>query len=335
MDTFTHIVLGGCIGEVTAGKQVGRKAILLGVISQNLPDIDFLAYFWLDKTDNLLAHRGITHSVLFAALATLLLSFLATRVFNKRKIPVKYWLLLFGINLFVHIAIDGFNAYGVGWGEPFDSHRYSFHLLYVADPFFSIFPFIAFVWLLIARRSPASRRTVALTGLGFALLYIGYAFYNKLSIESDIRKEIAKQGMVSKEFIATPTPLNTWLWFVVIKDSAGFYTGYRSVFDTKKTTLTYIPRNDFLLEEAKNKKDVINLLKFSSHYYSVAKWNDTLVFNVLRFGQVTGWYDPAEKFVFHYFLDKPEANHLLVQRGRFQNWNKTTFTSFIQRIRGN
>ena len=62
MDTVTHIVLGACIGEATAGKILGRKAMLFGALSQSLPDIDFIAYFWLDKTDNLLAHRGITHS---------------------------------------------------------------------------------------------------------------------------------------------------------------------------------------------------------------------------------------------------------------------------------
>jgi inner membrane protein len=334
MDTFTHIVLGACIGEATAGKQLGTKAMLAGVVGQNLPDIDFLAYFWLNKTDNLLAHRGITHSVFFAVLVTVLFSLLATRLFNKKKIPAKYWWLLFGINLFVHITLDGLNAYGVGWGEPFDDHRYSFHLLYVADPFFSIFPFIGFVLLFIIKRRPALRRLVALTSIGFALLYTGYALFNKLSVESDIRKDMEKQGIVSKDFFTTPTPLNCWLWFIVIKDSTGFYTGYRSVFDRKNTTLTYTPRNDYLLEETKNKEDVANLLKFSSGYYSVTKWNDTLVFNVLRFGQAAGWYDPDEKFAFYYFLDRPEANHLLVQRGRFQNWNRTTFTSFIKRIRG-
>jgi inner membrane protein len=333
MDTFTHIVLGGCIGEAVASKQLGRKAILTGALAQSLPDIDFLAYFWLDKTDNLLAHRGITHSVFFVVLVTLLFSFLATRLFNKRKVPAKCWLLLFGINLLVHIAIDGLNAYGVGWGEPFDNYRYSFHLLYVADPFFSIFPFIAFVLLFIKRR-PAFGRIVSFTGLGFALLYIAYAFFNKLSVESGVRNDMRKQGIASNGFFATPTPLNCWLWFIVIKDSVGFYTGYRSVFDRKETMLTYTPRNDFLLAETKNKTDVANLLTFSSDYYSVAKQNDTLIFNVLRFGKVTGWYDPNEKFAFHYFLDRPDANHLLVQRGRFQNWNKATFTSFIRRIRG-
>jgi inner membrane protein len=333
LDTLTHIVLGGCIGEATAGKQLGRKAILLGAAAQSIPDIDFLAYFWLGKTDNLLAHRGITHSVLFVVLATLCLSLAARGFFSKRKVPHKQWWLLFGINLVAHIALDSLNAYGVGWFEPFNDRRYSFHVLYVADPFFSVFPFIAFVLLFIFRK-PRFRKMAWQAGLTISVLYMGYAFYNKLSVESRLRTDLAQQGIASNNFFTTPTPLNSWLWFVVVKEGEGYYTGYRSVFDKEKTRFVYTPRNDFLVAQVQDKKDVVNLLKFSTGYYTLEKKSDTILFNVLRFGQVAGWYDADARFAFHYFLDKPGANSLLVQRGRFQNWNRTTFRSFIKRIKG-
>ncbi len=333
MDTLTHIVLGGCIGEITAGKQFGKRAIVLGAVAQSIPDIDFISYFWLGKTENLLAHRGFTHSILFVTIITVLFSLLAGKYFIKRKVPPGKWWLLFGINLVVHITLDSLNAYGVGWWEPFNSHRYSFHVLYVADPFFSVFPFIAFVTMFILRRT-RPRQWVALAGLACSMLYMFYAFYNKTVVESRVRKDLTKKGISADDFFTTPTPLNSWLWFIVVKDGKGYYTSYRSVFDKEQTKLTYFPQNDSLLANVQDKKDVANLLRFAMGYYTVERSRDTLVFNILRFGQVAGWYDEDARFAFHYFLDKPGANSLLVQRGRFQNWNRKTFRSFIRRIKG-
>ena len=48
MDSLTHIVLGAAIGELMAGRKLGKKALLIGAIANSLPDIDFVASFWLD-----------------------------------------------------------------------------------------------------------------------------------------------------------------------------------------------------------------------------------------------------------------------------------------------
>ncbi len=72
MDSITHIVLGATIGEAVAGKQLGKKAMLIGAIAQSIPDIDFLLAIWLRPIDNLLAHRGFTHSFFFAVTLAIL-----------------------------------------------------------------------------------------------------------------------------------------------------------------------------------------------------------------------------------------------------------------------
>ncbi|MFZ4770227.1 MAG: hypothetical protein ACOYLO_08610 [Ferruginibacter sp.] len=77
------------------------------------------------------------------------------------------------------------------------------------------------------------------------------------------------------------------------------------------------------------------LIRFSQQFYTVEKWNDTLVFNDLRFGQIIGWQYPKGKFVFYYFLQYPEENKLVVQRGRFAGWNQQTAISLFLRIKGN
>ncbi len=337
MDTLTHIVTGACIGEAVGGKALGKRAMLLGALAQSIPDVDFIPQIWANPTDDLLIHRGFTHSFLFGLLATMILGIISMRIFHNRPFSRTRWFMLFSINIFAHLFIDTFNAYGTALFEPFNDTRISFHVLYVADPFFSIWPFIAFVILLFGRGHYQRRHRIAMAGIVISTVYLAYAISNKLSVDADLKAELKEKGIPISQYsyLITPSPFNTWLWYVVARDEKGFYVGYRSVFDKgSETSLKYFPRNDSLLTEASNKDEVEGLLKFAGDFYTLEKWHDTLVFNVLRFGQVAGWHDPNEKFVFYYFLDKPGANALTVQRGRFARWNKESFRSFIRRIKG-
>jgi inner membrane protein len=336
VDSLTHIVLGACIGEATAGKSLGKRAMWLGAFAQTIPDLDFLAHFWLKKTDDIISHRGITHSLLFAFLVTLLLAEVSKKLFPKRPLARVRWWLLFGINLFTHIFIDSFNAYGVGWFEPFSHVRISFHVLFVADPFFSLWPFIAFIILWITKLGHRRRHLSMRIGIGIPAIYLVYAIANKLIVDGDLRQAMREQGISDSSYLLTPTPLNSWLWYFVARDSSGYFTAYRSVFHNKKDPIhfSFHPRNDSLLDLAKNDEEKADLLRFAQGYYTLEKWNDTIVFNVLRFGQVAGWYDPTAPFAFHYYLDKPGANEMVTQRGRLAAWNRKTFKSFTRQIAG-
>ena len=336
MDSLTHIALGACMGEAFAGKTVGRKAMLWGVLAQSIPDIDFLAAFWLDSTENLLAHRGFTHSLLFCIIITPLLAFFAERWHRPHNISFKKWLAFFGSVIFVHIFMDAFNNYGVGWFEPFNHYRISFNAIYVADPFFSIWPGIALGALLLLKRKHPKRIFWWRFGLGMSFLYLSYCIVNKLKIDSDVRQILAKQQIEHTRYFTTPAPLQNWLWYVVAGNDKGYHVGYRSLFDSEKSiAFEYFPRNDTLLAQVKNNEDLQQLLRFSQQFYTVEKYGDTLVFNDLRFGQVIGWYNPLEKFAFHYYLQLPKENALVVQRGRFAKWDWEVMNSLWKRIRGN
>jgi inner membrane protein len=114
VDTLTHIAFGAVVGEVLAGKRIGKKALLLGAAAQSLPDIDFIAALWLSPADNLLAHRGFTHSFLFLLLITPALALLARRWRFTNQMPLRSWIYFFGIQILIHLLIDSLNAYGVG-----------------------------------------------------------------------------------------------------------------------------------------------------------------------------------------------------------------------------
>jgi len=337
MDTLTHIVLGACMGEALAGRRFGKRALLIGAFANALPDIDVASVFWFDTDESLLSHRGFTHSFMFVILVATGLAFSFKRWWYRSKnISFKFWFWFFALELVLHIFIDAFNAYGTGWFEPFSHYRVSFNTIFVADPLYTIWLAIAFIALLFLRRGPASRIWWARLGLGMSPLYFMYCIVNKVKTDTAIKDILQQQNVSYQNHFATPTPLNNWLWYVVAGDDSGYYIGYYSVFDSKKAIeLHYFPKNNSLLNPFREREDVRHLIRFSKGFYTVEKWNDTLVFNDLRFGQIAGWYDPREKFAFHYFLQKEQDNKLVVQRGRFANWNSAVIKSMIRRIRGN
>jgi inner membrane protein len=310
--------------------------MLWGALAQSIPDIDFVTSFWMNTPDNLLAHRGFTHSFLFCLLITPLFALLAERWHRPHNIRLGKWMFFFGAVIFVHIFIDAFNNYGVGWLEPFSHKRISFNAIYVADPFFSIWPGIAFAALIILNRWTPKRRKWWRMGLGLSFLYLMYCLVNKAKIDGDVKEILQKQQISYSRYFTTPAPLQNWLWYVVAGTDSGYYVGFRSLFDSgKKIAFEYFPRNDSLLKPVSDHEDLQKLIRFSQQLYTVEKWSDTLVFNDLRFGQIIGWQYPREKFVFHYYLEHPDNNKLVVQRGRFAKWDMEVFKVFMKRIKGN
>jgi inner membrane protein len=336
MDSLTHIALGACIGEAFAGKTLGKKAMLWGALAQSIPDIDFVASFWMNTSSNLLAHRGFTHSFLFCAIITILFAFLAEHFHRPHNISLKKWMIFFVSVIFIHIFLDAFNNYGVGWFEPFSHKRISFNIIYVADPLFSIWPGLACLAFIYFRKNTKYRKIIWRLGLGISALYLMFCLFNKAQIDSDVKIILQKQNIIYTRYFTTPAPLQNLLWYIVAGNDKGYYVGFRSILDSRKEIVfQYFPRNDSLLKPVNDHEDVQNLIRFSQQFYIVEKWNDTLVFNDLRFGQIIGWENPREKFVFHYFLQHPKDNALVVQRGRFTGWNYKTLLSLIKRIGGN
>lgn len=335
MDSITHLAIGAVIGEAFAGKKLGKKALLWGALAQSIPDIDFIAGMWTSTAESLLAHRGFTHSFLFAAIVTPLLALAAEKWHRPHNIPLKKWMQFFGAQILIHLLLDGMNVYGAGWFEPFSHVRVSYNWIYVADPFFSVWVVISALALLLLRRKSRWRPASIRVGLGMSLVYLLYCGLNKYKVDHEVRSALANQSVAYTRYFSTPTPLNNWLWYVVAATDSGYQVGYRSVFDkTDSIRFHFIPKNDKLLQAQKEHTDVQLLMRFAKGYYSVEKRNDTLVFNDLRFGQQIGWRDPTAPFVFYYYLQHPEANTMLVQRGRFAGWDRSAFSSFIRRIKG-
>ena len=82
VDSLTHLVLGAAIGEATLGKKIGNRALIWGAIGETIPDLDVFAGPFLTDLQAMAFHRGITHSIVFAVLAPLLVGYLVYRLYG-------------------------------------------------------------------------------------------------------------------------------------------------------------------------------------------------------------------------------------------------------------
>jgi len=314
MDSLTHLTLGACTGELILGKKLGKKAMLYGAIIANIPDIDIVTGFFVPGDRALLLHRGITHSFFFAIVAGLCLAWLGKNYYPK--IPFLMLLFFCVFQLVLHDVLDTCTSYGTGLLEPFNHYRFSFHLLYVADPLFTLPLLLATLGLLFSKH--INRVKWAFTAIIVSMVYIGFAVYSKISVDKNVTASFT-----------TPAPFNSMLWYCVLKKDSGFYTGYRSVFDKVPTIYTYHPQNDELLKQPEPW-----LKTFAHGYYTISRRGDHLYFNVLRFGDIQGWQAKNAQFALSFPLDEKGPQNMIVQKGRFQGWNKKSVRLYINRLFG-
>ena len=163
--------------------------MFLGALAQSIPDIDFIASFWNDTASDLLAHRGFTHSILFDLLATVGFGLLAEHFHKKHRVGYARWNLFFFVQISTHLFLDLFNSYGTGLLEPFSHQRFSFNALFVADPFFTIWPIISFIALLVLKPHLRKRAFWWQLSLVACSLYLIYCSINKLETKKNVNEQ--------------------------------------------------------------------------------------------------------------------------------------------------
>lgn len=338
MDSVTHIVVGACIGELALPKQLGKHRLWIGALANSLPDIDVVGSLWLSPTEDLLFHRSITHSLLFAVVVAVLFSLLFKKKVERYTLSASHLFFFLLFQFCLHEALDTCNAYGTGLLEPFSHQRFSIHLLYVADPLFTLMPLVAFNVLCVAKGNKETiRKRIAVLALVIPSVYLLCITIGKQSVVKEVENNLQQKHISNDKTILTPSTFNSLLWYVIAPTDSGYYIGYRSLFDSKHYTMpvAFYPKQDSLLQSVIQQPDVVNLIDFAKDDYTVEEEKGALSFNVIRFGQIFGWRSSQQApFAFHYYLDSTADNTLVVQRGRFSGWNKETVEAMLHRIKG-
>lgn len=127
---FTHAFFAVALGKVYAGaSRMPARFWVLAALCAVLPDADVLAFFFGVSYGDVLGHRGLTHSLLFALLlaAAVVLVFFRdeeSRGGFKKGALVVYFFLATASHGVLDALTDG--GLGVAFFAPFDETRYFF-----------------------------------------------------------------------------------------------------------------------------------------------------------------------------------------------------------------
>jgi inner membrane protein len=84
MDSLSQIVLGAAVGEAVLGRRIGNRAMIWGAVAGTIPDMDVLGKYFLSELDNLAFHRGISHSLLFCLIGSVVFGWVTDRLYRSR-----------------------------------------------------------------------------------------------------------------------------------------------------------------------------------------------------------------------------------------------------------
>jgi inner membrane protein len=104
---------------------VGPRSVLLLCVLSIAPDLDVLTFALDIPYIHPLGHRGLTHSVAFAALLALPFGIYAQSGQRSARVRIHWWLLAFAV-VVSHGVLDAITdgGRGVGFWIPFDDTRH-------------------------------------------------------------------------------------------------------------------------------------------------------------------------------------------------------------------
>ena len=125
---FTHALAAAALAHVIVPRQ--RGLLLLGALSAAAPDLDVIGFRLGVAYADVLGHRGLSHSLPFAAASAAVLAYAWCRhagANTNPSSPWRTWLYLFAA-IASHGLLDGLTngGLGVAFFAPLDSGRYFF-----------------------------------------------------------------------------------------------------------------------------------------------------------------------------------------------------------------
>jgi inner membrane protein len=123
---FSHAIVAVVIGGSFPNKALGWRELVLGGLCSVVPDLDVIGFALGIHYGDMWGHRGLTHSIVFAALLAGILVALWYR--GKPAVAMTGLFLYFFFCTASHGVLDAMTngGLGVAFFSPFDTTRYFF-----------------------------------------------------------------------------------------------------------------------------------------------------------------------------------------------------------------
>jgi inner membrane protein len=248
MDPVTQAALGAVVGQAVGHRQLGYRAAGIGALAGVLPDADVLFTLGGDLFDEVVHHRGITHSLFFAPVVGPVLGYLVYRIERRQAgrrrtacapppLPgasetharLGAWMLVVVLALLSHPLLDYVTSYGTQLLQPFSNARFAIDAMPIIDPLYTAILGLGLFAAARLWRQHAQRLAQATLVLSCA--YIGYAVVLNTAAEREATRQLARAGIVDAHVAAFPTILQIHYRRVVARtpetDRVGFISLWR------------------------------------------------------------------------------------------------------------
>jgi inner membrane protein len=234
MDPVSQAALGAVVGQVAGHRTLGYRAAVVGALAGAAPDIDVLFSIGGDYFDQLVLHRGFTHSLFFAPLFAPLLGWLVWRLERARDPAcrndprrLRAWVIVVGAALLSHPLLDVLTPYGTQLLHPFSDARFAINAMPIVDPVYTALLGIG-LWL-AAHRLRRHARAVAVATLMVSSGYLGFAWMLNAAAEQEARRQLTAAGIHDARVAAFPTLLQVHYRRVVARTPLEDRVGYVSM----------------------------------------------------------------------------------------------------------
>lgn len=281
MDSVSQIALGAAACHVVAGKQLGRKALILGAALGTLPDLDVLINYG-DAVSNFTRHRGFSHSIFVLSLLAPFIGGLLKRFSAFNEISFKRLLFAIWLALVTHPILDSFTVYGTQLFWPLPRAPESWASIFIIDPLYTAPLLITGLWALF--KMPNQVR-LSIIGLLLSTSYLAWGLYAKTQVIYHIHRELARQGINAEALKVTPERFNTLNWRGIIMDRDVFYETRASVLKPYSPLIfTSYAHNKKWLRNLPNNFAAHRLAWFTSGFYKLSDRQDMIIISDLRMG---------------------------------------------------
>lgn len=126
---FGHGFTSCLIYTVSDPIKYRKKLLILGILCSILPDSDILGFNFGIAYESIWGHRGFTHSICFAILLSLIISFM----FHRKEKKNVFFPLYYFVCTLSHGVLDAMTTggRGVAFLAPFSSERFFFPIRFI------------------------------------------------------------------------------------------------------------------------------------------------------------------------------------------------------------
>lgn len=341
MDSVSHILVGGAIGEATLGRKAGYRAMAWAAAISVLPDIDVAIGQVMSEIDALVFHRGWTHSLVFLLIMSPLLGYGIQKLHKQLDVSVRQWTLLAGLTLFSHIFLDLCTSYGTQVLLPFTDTAYAWSNIAIIDPLFTLPYLIAIPFFLRYRHNFDRRKVTVLTAIGISCLYLIFTFINKHYVEQQFIERLESEQISWQDAEVKPILFSNLLWRGIARDGDQYSAGFYALPDDEPFSDLYTIHGHHNLADPIEAFEPFQQIRWISEgYFQIEKEGDSLFFNDLRFGRMGEWEYRDSPYTFSYHLESygapPDSMHITRVDLDFEaDRDRQLLRSMINRIIGN